>query len=218
MKPAPTPISAATLKAIHASARTARMDEDTRRDLMERIAGVRSAKDLSEDQGRAVLTVIRGEGPRVPAAGAAGAPRPAKARGAVDLGTSTFGKIARALWISGWQLAVIEDRTDRAMCAFIRRQTGLDEGRWLRDPKDGARVVEALKSWIGREAGVVWPKGTDGKARQAAVARALAARLRGVNDLKEADRIERAVETGALGFDHLHAGGVALRHAKGMRL
>lgn len=70
-----------------------------------------------------------------------------------------YAGICRALWISGWYLGVVRDRTDGALIAFVRRQAGLDHLNWLRDPADASRVIEALKKWLVREAGVVWPSG-----------------------------------------------------------
>jgi hypothetical protein len=38
----------------------------------------------------------------------------------------------------------------------VKRQTGLDHTRFLRDPQDARKAVEALKGWMAREGGVVW--------------------------------------------------------------
>ena len=62
----------------------------------------------------------------------------------------------RALWISAYWLGTVRDRSDSALAAWVRRQTGLDKAAWLHRPADAARVTEALKAWLAREAGVDW--------------------------------------------------------------
>ncbi|MPZ57590.1 MAG: DUF1018 domain-containing protein [Rhizobiales bacterium] len=66
----------------------------------------------------------------------------------------------RALWIAGFNLGVVHDRTDRALCAFIERQTGISHPRFLREPADAAKAVEGIKAWLAREAGVRWGRET----------------------------------------------------------
>ena len=61
----------------------------------------------------------------------------------------------RALWISGWHLGVVRDRTDAALAAWVRRQTGLDAAAWAA-PVETARAIEALRAWLARAAGVDW--------------------------------------------------------------
>ena len=85
----------------------------------------------------------------------------------------------RALWISAYNLGVVRSRDDKAMIAFVERQTKLAHTRFLVDPKDAARAIEALKSWIAREGGVAWPVRDSSVGMidtKAAVAKAVAAR------------------------------------------
>jgi phage gp16-like protein len=142
------PASAAQIRAIHAGARAAGLDEDMRRDLIERETGRRSAKELDIRQAIRVIDRLN----------ALAVDRPATrrlAKGALKLEGPFIAKV-RALWISGFHLGVVRDRTDEAMVAFIRRQTGLDHANWLRDPADARKVIEALKKWLQRVAGVDW--------------------------------------------------------------
>jgi hypothetical protein len=53
---------------------------------------------------------------------------------------------------------VVEAREDTALVAFVRRQTGIDHLNWVRDAADAQKVIEALKAWLTREAGVHWPR------------------------------------------------------------
>lgn len=65
----------------------------------------------------------------------------------------------QALWLSAWNLGIVRDRRDSAMLAFIRRQTGIEHTRFLRDAADAKKAVEALKKWMAREGGVDWSTG-----------------------------------------------------------
>jgi hypothetical protein len=136
-----TAASSQQIQALQATRRRAGIDDDTWRARIGRL-GVASTRDLTASQAGALLDDLRGPS------------------GAADrrLAGPYLAK-ARALWISGYHLGVIADRRDDAMLAFVKRQTGYPTLAWLRDPKDGARAIEGLKAWIGREAGLAWRAG-----------------------------------------------------------
>jgi hypothetical protein len=67
-----------------------------------------------------------------------------------------YAKKLQALWIAAWNLGVVRDREDKAMLAFVRRQTGLDHTRFLHYAGDARRAIEGLKGWMTREGGVDW--------------------------------------------------------------
>lgn len=155
------------IAAIHTIAKRAGLDEEARRAVIQRETGKRSSRDLSEPEaGRVIdaLKVFQG-GVEPPSKAASGAPR---ARGARKL-SGPYAGVAQALWISAWNLGITHDRTDVALLAFVKRQTGIETLAWVRDAKDGGRVVEALKAWIVREAGVSWPVSGEAVARKRAV-------------------------------------------------
>lgn len=138
-------ISKAQIGTIHALKSRAGLDEESYRDMLERQTGERSsAKLTSAAAGRVIehLRVLAGDSP------GAGAGRPS-----ID---GIWGRKAQALWISGFHLGVFERREDAALMAFVRRQTRVDHINWLRDADQGSAVVEALKAWLRREAGVDW--------------------------------------------------------------
>jgi hypothetical protein len=155
------------IKAIQTLARKAAIGEDERRDLMERIGGARSSKDLTDDGAVRVIEHLR------MLTGDAG-PAPGKAQ-AME---GPFAAKVRALWISAHHLGIVRDRSDTALIAFVTRQTGLRAVRWLRDPPAASQVIEALRGWMTREAGVVWPTDrSDVIALQQAILAAQARRL-----------------------------------------
>jgi len=140
------------LAAIHVLAKRAGMDEDTRRDFMERETGQRSAKDMSIAQAGRVIEKLKEIAQ--PSSDAA------KAKGAVAGLDTPFGRKLRALWIAGYNLGLVRDRSDRAMLAFVERQTGVSHTRFFTDPHQGTQAVEGLKAWLARN-GVAWPTEKD---------------------------------------------------------
>lgn len=89
-----------------------------------------------------------------------------------------YGRALQAMWICAWNLGVVEKRDDRALLAFVERQTGLSHTRFLHDPADAVKAIEGLKAWIAREGGVTWPKNRIPRDRKLAVLDAQAAIMR----------------------------------------
>jgi hypothetical protein len=135
--------------AIHAGLRALGLgEEEDRRALYARVTGKTGLCAMTARERAAVLDELRRLGLRPPA--------PARR---LD---GPYAAKLRALWIAGWNLALVGDRRDGALIAFVRRQTGLHHPRFLTDPTDAARAIEALKAWLARERGVRWhwPRGT----------------------------------------------------------
>lgn len=128
-------------RAIYAGVKALGINEDTRRDLYERLTGKRSLRAMSDDEKKTVVRELRRLGFRH------------KSRRLLD---GPYAKKLQALWISAWNLGLTRSRDDKALLAFVKRQTGLDHTRWLRDPAQARQVIEALKNWIAREGGVNW--------------------------------------------------------------
>ena len=130
------------LAAIHVLKAQARLDDETYRDFLERETGYRSAKLIAEPAAGKVIEKLRD------LAGGG------KAAGAVaGLDTPLAAKL-RALWIAGYNLGLVRDRTDRDF--FLERQTGVSHTKFLTDPRQGTQAVEGLKAWLARN-GVSWP-------------------------------------------------------------
>lgn len=138
------PIQPRQIAAIHAIKNRVKLREDDYRAMLQGL-GATSSKELTSDLAERLIRRMRD----IP-----GADRPREARGPAPAGKYA-GKL-QALWISGWNLGVVRDRGDRAMHAFIERQTGLSHSRFLREAAAATRAIEALKAWLEREAGVDW--------------------------------------------------------------
>lgn len=130
---------------LHIAKSQLRLDDDTYRDTLERITGKRSSKDMTEREMRAVLDhfVTAGFQDR-------------SLRGRKDAPAGRMAGKINALWLSGWNLGVIHDPAQKAMDAFILRQTGIAKAQWLKDAHDARKVIEALKKWLAREGGVAF--------------------------------------------------------------
>ncbi|WP_315742796.1 MULTISPECIES: regulatory protein GemA [unclassified Bradyrhizobium] len=130
---------------IHTLKAKASLDDDTYREVLARQAGKRSAKELTVREAGRVIEYLRT---------ASGDPGPAGAVSGLD---GAIGSKLRALWITGWNLGIVRDRTDRAMLAYLQRQTGVSHVRFLHIAGAGSAAIEGLKSWLSRQGGVEWP-------------------------------------------------------------
>ncbi|MBA5777454.1 regulatory protein GemA [Stappia sp. F7233] len=142
---------------IHVGLKQLGIDGDDARDLYERVTGIRSLRAMSPKQHDEVIQEL----------GRLGFERSSSRRRTPLEGR--FAKKLQALWISAWNLGLVRNRDDKALIAFVRRQTGIDHVRFLSNAQDARKAVEALKAWIAREADVTWPKFQDGRAEKLAV-------------------------------------------------
>jgi phage gp16-like protein len=131
-----------TLATIHIAKKQLGLDDETYRDFLLRETGKRSAADLNETERRKVVLAFEQRGFK----------RASKPPRRDRLSGPYAGKL-QALWIAAHNLAIVDNPSDAALIAFVKRQTGLDHGRFLRHADDAAKVIEALKDWIRREAG-----------------------------------------------------------------
>lgn len=125
-----------TLAAIHVARKDRGLGDDAYRDMMERVAGVRSAADLDAAKAQLVLLEFERLGFRNRVTGTSGDRRPIVQK-------------ARALWISLHNLDEVENRHDKALDAFAKRTTGKETLRFCTNGEAG-KVVEALKAWLSR--------------------------------------------------------------------
>ncbi|WP_244529481.1 regulatory protein GemA [Mesorhizobium qingshengii] len=128
---------------IHVANKQLGLDDDTARDLYERVTGKRSLREMNGRELRLIINEQRQRGFKAAEKGLQG----------------PFAKKLQALWIAAWNLAIVRDRTDAAMLSFVKRQTGIEHTRFLLDAEDAAKAIDALKAWMTREAGVDWTQG-----------------------------------------------------------
>lgn len=152
------------LAVIHVKKKSLSLDDDTYRDLLERVTGVRSAGEMTEQQRLQVIAEMDRQG-----AASAGPRRSLRA----DRVSGRYAGILRALWLIGYNLGIIRDSRDSALISFVERQTGLSHTAWLNDPYDAARAIEALKKWIEREGQVKLTSRSADDRREAVIERQL---------------------------------------------
>ncbi|MGN6777593.1 regulatory protein GemA [Rhizobium sp.] len=133
------------IAAIHAGFKQLGISDDAdRRALYARVTGKSGLTLMEPDEQEAVVTELRRLGFK---------PAERRANGRQKL-TGKFAKKLQALWIAAWNLGIVRDRDDKAMLAFVKRQTGIDHTRFLVYADDAAKAIDGLKGWLKREAGV----------------------------------------------------------------
>lgn len=143
----------AALAKIHIARKELGLDEPQYRATLSRVTGRSSASDLSERQLEAVLDEMGRLG---------WTPKPSRRDGAQARTAGLSGPYARklrALWLVAYNLDLISDASDGAIIAFVKRQTGLAHERWMRDGRDAAKVIEAIKAMLTRDGRVSWTEG-----------------------------------------------------------
>jgi len=141
------PITKGQIKAIHTIKSRVRLDPGSYRAML---AGfdVASSTQLTAAEADRLLARMRD----IPGASTP-VQRPSKAGQAAG----RYAPKLQAMWLALHNLGAVADRRDSAMHAFVKRQTGLDHTRFLRDAAEAAKAIEALKAMLIRS-GVVWPE------------------------------------------------------------
>lgn len=146
------------LALIHIGKKQLNMEDDDYRALLGRVSatGQTSAKFLSVDEQQRVIGEMKRLG--------------FKANSRNGTMTGPYAPKLIAMWLSAYHLGIVRNRHEAALISFVERQTGISHIRWLRDARDAAAAIEALKKWIAREAGVVWPTTPDASGRALKIA------------------------------------------------
>lgn len=118
-------------------------DADYRAAIGRAVKGKTSAKDCTTLQLDRVIDELKRLGfkPRKPAAAK---PKPERR----PLDTSSEASKARAVWLLLAEMGVVRDASEGALAAYVRRQAGVDDLRWVRDMLP---IIEGLKGWAARK-------------------------------------------------------------------
>ena len=128
---------AALIRAVHYRARRLGLQEADRRAVQRRATGVDSCARMDLAQLRAVLRELDLIAARRRA-------RPD------SVPVTPTGRLLMALWRDAYLAGVVRDSSHIALCAWIRRQTGLDAARFATGGDVGRRCVEALRAMLRR--------------------------------------------------------------------
>ncbi len=149
-------ITKGQIGAIHALKSRAGLDDDAYRDMLEVRTGKRSSTALTKGEAIGVIDHLKSVSS--PSQGGVDDNlNRGRAQGALRL-DGPYAGVCRALWISAWNLGLIRERSDKALVAFVKRQTGIDHLNWVKDGADARSAIEGLKKWITRESGVEWDR------------------------------------------------------------
>ncbi len=130
------------LAAIHVAKKQLRLDDDLYRRVIERVSAkfratpVTSSALLTPRERAALIEEMRRLGFR-------------KIEGAPKQPASGQVQKIVALWHALRDTGALHDSSDKALRAFVKRQTRMEAARWL-TPTQANKVIEALKGWLGR--------------------------------------------------------------------
>jgi Protein of unknown function (DUF1018) len=138
-------MSAVLIRLIHVACRDLGVDQDTRRDLQERVTGKASLSAMTDAEHEAVLDELKRQGFKPSASGKA---RPVAARGDTRFAHVLWGKLVRA--------GKVKVKGAAGLNAFVRERFGDAWGAvpididQMQDHDQIATVIEALKSMCRR--------------------------------------------------------------------
>lgn len=126
---------------IHIAKKELGLDDDTYRDVIERVSKgrTRSSKDLRFSELHDLLAEFKAKGWKHKAA--------TLGRGAAKDPQS---RMVRGLWIELADAGVVRDRSEKAIRAYVKRMTGREDLTFC-DGRDKHQLIEALKAWGARE-------------------------------------------------------------------
>jgi phage gp16-like protein len=131
-------IARSTIAKIHIAKNQLAMDDDTYRAMLRSVGGVESSKDLTPAAASRVLKHLETSGFK-------------PIRKAIDLTAAddAQSKKIRALWLELGTRGALRTTSERALAAYVKRQTGIESLQWL-SAAQASRVIEALKKWLQR--------------------------------------------------------------------
>ena len=189
------------LAKVHIAKKELGLDDDTYRDLLDQRYGRRSAARLSDGQLIDLVGHFKAQGFRPKTSNKTAKQYPGNQSGQIAK--------VRALWRAGYDLGLVRDPGDRALNAFVARTAQVAAANWLQDARAANKVVEGLKSWLARDAGVDWNESPNARI---SVVRAAWRRLGSLGQLRIPNRdaldgwASRAVSPHATAVEQLSAG------------
>lgn len=128
---------------IHIAKKQLGLDDETYRDVLQRVVGVRSTKPMSGMELHKVLQEFARLGFKA---------APAAEAKTARLANSEVARKIRACWLDLKNDGMLTDASERALRNFVRRMTHrpIDNLDWL-TPEETNLVIEALKQWRRRK-------------------------------------------------------------------
>ncbi|PAK13966.1 MULTISPECIES: gp16 family protein [Burkholderia cepacia complex] len=126
------------IRLIHVAKRDLVMADDSYRSVLRQIGKKESAADLTIPELERVLEHLKRCGFKVRSN--------KQSRSRADDDQS---KMIRGLWIDLAGRGVVQNSSEEALAAFVKRMTGIDALEWLSSAQ-ASRVIEHLKKWRNR--------------------------------------------------------------------
>jgi phage gp16-like protein len=131
------------LAKIHLGAQAIGLKDDAYRDMLRLVTGKDSAGDLNQAERVKVLEHLKSKG-------FADRPKPPKRAGTRPRDESAEASKIRALWLALFQLGEVQDSSEAAMEAYVKRMTGKDALRFVSSHHEVDKVIKTLRAWCER--------------------------------------------------------------------
>ncbi len=126
------------IRLIHVAKRDLAMADDGYRAILRQIGAQESTANLAVPELRRVLDHMKRCGFRVRSKGSAR-----------SIDADKQARMIRGLWLDLADAGIVRNRSEAALAAFVKRQTGIDRLEWLSSAQ-ASKVIEHLKQWRGR--------------------------------------------------------------------
>ena len=138
------PPTAAQRAKIHIAIADLGYSRETYEDILAMNFGGRtSSAQLSARDAEKLLGIFKAKGWKP-------GPRRSKKKDPITLPSDAQSRKILALWIELHRAGVVHDGSNRALCKFVKRLSGVDHLAWC-NGQHKYRIIEALKEWAERE-------------------------------------------------------------------
>lgn len=127
------------IQLIHVAKGQLGMDDDTYRHLLCETTKKESTRDMTISQLERVISALKERGFVVKS----------KNAGSRAQAKDPQSKKIRALWLELKTLGQLEDCSEAALAAYVKRMTGVEALQWL-NSQQASFVIETLKKWLSR--------------------------------------------------------------------
>lgn len=127
------------IQLIHVAKRDLQLDDDTYRHLLTETTKKESTRNMTVPQLERVLATLKARGFVVKAKNAGSRPQ----------AKDPQSKKIRSLWLQLNTLGAIDDCSEAALAAYVKRITGIEALQWL-NAVQASSVIETLKKWVKR--------------------------------------------------------------------
>lgn len=138
------------IRLIHVAKRDLQMDDDSYRAVLSKVAKKTSAADLTVPELERTLEYLKRCGFKVRSKGKpAGTGKPAKAAPSRPMAQDPEAKKIRALWLFLHDLGAVQNPSEEALAAYVKRIAKVDALQWI-NGYQAETLIESMKKWAMR--------------------------------------------------------------------